>query len=371
MGVIRSKNYPLAPKDRAWDADAAEARIRKWAGGPDKENINWSKYRSCFLWFDSEDPENFTSYKFPYCDIINGKPHVVFRALAAIIAALNGARGGTNIPASDREKVYREAAKQYRRFDEEPPELKRSSQYSYERRAFPFMEVRINEEGDKHKIVGYAAVFNKMSLDLGGFREVIRPGAFKKTIQEADVRALWNHNADYVLGRTKSGTLKLEEDERGLKIEITPPDTQWAKDLITSIGRGDIDQMSFGFRPVKDRWGTEDGENIRELLEVELLDVSPVTFPAYPQTSVQVRSIFAEAGLDYEALSAAIVRAQRGIGLTNSDRDVIKTSIDILRSFIDVDEPGQGSHSSEPDKEQPQGRLKLLRRRLELIEKTL
>ncbi len=369
MAVIRSKNYPLAPKDRKWDARAAEARIREWAGGPDKDNTDWNKYKSCFLWYDEDDPENFTSYKFPYVDIIDGEPHVVFRALAAIIAVLNGARGGANIPASDKEGVYREAAKQYRRFDEEPPELKRSSQSSYERRAFPLMEVRINEEGDKPKIVGYAAVFNKMSLDLGGFREVIRPGAFKKTIQEADVRALWNHNADYVLGRTKSGTLKLEEDDKGLRIEITPPDTQWAKDLITSMRRGDVDQMSFGFRPVKDRWGTEDGENIRELLEVELFDVSPVTFPAYPQTSVQVRSIFAEAGLDYEALSAAIVRAQRGICLTNSDKEVIKTSIDILRSFID--EPRQGLHSSNEPEEGPQGRLKLLKRRLELIEKIL
>lgn len=295
MGVIASKNWPLAPKDRAWDAAAARDRIVRWAGGPDKENINWSKLRSCFLYVRSEDGEdNLTSYLFPYVDIIDGEPHVVFRALAAIIAILNGGRGGANISDSAREGVYREAAKQYRRFGEEPPELKRDWGLAIERRAFSLaqIEVRTETETELPKIVGYAAVFNEWSEPLGGggFREIIRPGAFSKSIKTADVRALWNHDPNYVLGRTKSGTLKLTEDEKGLAIEITPPNTTWAKDLLESIRRGDVDQMSFGFRTVKDRWSSENGQTIRELLEVELFDVSPVTFPAYPQTSVTVRS---------------------------------------------------------------------------------
>jgi len=122
--VISSKDWPLAPKDRAWDADAAEMRIRKWAGGPDKEKVKWSKYKSCFLWYDSDNPEDFGSYKFPYCDIIDGGPKVVFKACAAIIGAVNGARGGTKIPPADRKGVYNQAAKQYKRFDEDPPEYK-------------------------------------------------------------------------------------------------------------------------------------------------------------------------------------------------------------------------------------------------------
>jgi len=121
MPVISTKNWPLAPKDRAWDADAAEKRIRKWAGGPDKDNVSFSKYKSCFMWYDSEDPENFGSYKFPYVDIINGKPHVVFRALVAIIANVKGARNLPKIPPEDRKKVYNQAAKQYKRFGEDPP----------------------------------------------------------------------------------------------------------------------------------------------------------------------------------------------------------------------------------------------------------
>jgi uncharacterized protein len=127
--------------------------------------------------------------------------------------------------------------------------------------------------------------------DLGGFREKIAPGAFKRSLENgADVRALLNHDSNYVLGRNKSGTLFLSEDERGLKIEITPPDTQWARDLMVSMERGDIDQMSFGFYTISDDWETKDGENIRTLREVELFDVSVVTYPAYTATSANVRS---------------------------------------------------------------------------------
>jgi uncharacterized protein len=159
-----------------------------------------------------------------------------------------------------------------------------------ETRAFPISEIRV--EGDKKpKIVGYASVFNQMSEDLGGFKEVVKPGAFAKTIKESDIRALMNHDPNYVLGRKKNGTLTLAEDEHGLRISIDPPDTSYARDLCRCIERGDIDQMSFGFKTIKDDWHTEDGQNVRELRECRLLDVSCVTYPAYPQTSIAMRSL--------------------------------------------------------------------------------
>lgn len=160
-----------------------------------------------------------------------------------------------------------------------------------ERRNFPVEELRAitDDKGLRH-ITGYAAVFNSLSDDLGGFREKIDPGAFKRTIKKDDVRALKNHNTDYVIARTKSGTLKLSEDERGLKIDALPPDAGWARDLMVSIERGDIDQMSFGFMTISDRWETKGKEEIRTLEEVHLLDVSPVAFPAYPDTTVGLRS---------------------------------------------------------------------------------
>jgi hypothetical protein len=159
-----------------------------------------------------------------------------------------------------------------------------------ETRIFSFTELRVDEENKKPQIVGYAAVFDKPSEDLGGFREYVRAGCFRKTIQESDIRALFNHDVNCVLGRNKAGTLKLEEDPVGLKMEIDPPDTNWARDLMTSIKRGDIDQCSFGFKTIKDNWENKDNQNTRELLECRLFDVSVVTNPAYPQTSAYVRA---------------------------------------------------------------------------------
>ena len=171
-------------------------------------------------------------------------------------------------------------------------EEKKASPLEIERRYFPVTELRAiaDDKGLRH-ITGYAAVFDSLSDDLGGFREKIDKGAFKKTIKKDDVRALKNHNTDYVIARTKSGTLKLSEDEHGLKIEATPPDASWARDLMTSIDRGDLDSMSFGFQTISDRWETQNKEEIRTLMEVKLYDVSVVAFPAYPDTAVGLRSL--------------------------------------------------------------------------------
>lgn len=160
------------------------------------------------------------------------------------------------------------------------------------------LSVELRAKGDKQVpiIRGHAAVFNQLSEDLGGFREQIAPGAFTEAIKTDDVRALWNHNPDYVLGRNMSGTLTLAEDARGLAIEVEPPDTQWARDLVVSMQRGDINQMSFGFsvRPNGQNWAKDDaGTVVRTLTKVRLYDVSPVTYPAYPQTDVAARSLTA------------------------------------------------------------------------------
>lgn len=165
-----------------------------------------------------------------------------------------------------------------------------------ERRSFTLDNITIErrDEGKSPKIIGHAAVFNTLSGDLGGFREQIAPGAFTKAIAEDDVRALFNHDANYIIGRNKSGTLKLSEDKQGLYIEIEPPDTQVAKDLMISMERGDITQMSFAFsvRPNGQNWGEDsEGNLIRTLTDLRLFDVSPVVYPAYEETDVAVRSL--------------------------------------------------------------------------------
>jgi HK97 family phage prohead protease len=140
-------------------------------------------------------------------------------------------------------------------------------------------------------LVGHAAVFNAASVDLGGFREIVAPGAFAQSIAEDDVRALFNHEPDNILGRNRAGTLRLSEDARGLAFEIDLPDTQLARDLAVSIERGDISGNSFGFQTIEDRWQRADGGDLRTLVRVRLFDVSPVTYPAYPQTDVALRSL--------------------------------------------------------------------------------
>jgi HK97 family phage prohead protease len=179
------------------------------------------------------------------------------------------------------------------------------SDNKHERR---FVVAELRADGDKPKITGYAALFNAVT-DLGMFREQIAPGAFSASLAKPDdVRALWNHDPNIVLGRNTAGTLTLSEDERGLRIEIDPPDTQWGRDAVTSIRRGDVSQMSFGFFTHRESWDYE--QNMRTLEEVELFDVSPVTFPAYADTTVAVRSMEhgrKAAGM-HPTVAAAIVR---------------------------------------------------------------
>lgn len=146
-------------------------------------------------------------------------------------------------------------------------------------------------------LIGYGAVFNELSVDLGGWREIIMPGAFANAITGADVRALWQHNPELVLGRTTNNTLRLAEDDLGLRVEIDIPATTWAADALINLRRGDVDQMSFGFLvpPGGDTWReTDQSYWLRTLWRVEpLYEVSPVTFPAYPATSIQARNYLA------------------------------------------------------------------------------
>lgn len=150
-------------------------------------------------------------------------------------------------------------------------------------------------EGDTGppKIGGYAAVFNLRSDLLGGsFVEEIAPGAFDGVMTQ-DVRALFNHNPNYLLGRTKSGTLKLSIDSRGLLYEIDPPDTQTVRDLVmTPLARGDMTGSSFTMLVAEDEWRQEGDLIVRTIHRIaEMRDVGPVAFPAYPDATAAQRSL--------------------------------------------------------------------------------
>jgi len=139
-------------------------------------------------------------------------------------------------------------------------------------------------------VEGYASVFNSMSEDLGGFREIILPGAFKNALGD-DVRALYNHDSNYLLARTTSGTLELKEDEKGLYYRFEMPNTSYGNDLLELYRRGDLTQSSFGFTVDKDSWRMEEGQHIRYIESVSsLFDVSAVVYPAYVSSSSGLRS---------------------------------------------------------------------------------
>lgn len=161
---------------------------------------------------------------------------------------------------------------------------------------FAETEYDIRSDGDGNTLVGHAAVFNSETVIAGFFREQIAPRSFRKSIKENDIRALFNHDTNFVLGRNRAGTLRLSEDDRGLAYEIDLPDTQAARDLWTSIDRGDISQSSFAFDVVKEL-REEPNEDAGETMplytikEARLYEVSPVTFPAYEDTDVAARAM--------------------------------------------------------------------------------
>lgn len=175
------------------------------------------------------------------------------------------------------------------------------------------VEFRAASDDSGPVAAGHAAVFGRSSVNLAPswadftIHEEIDRHAFDRTVREADVVGLWNHDDMALLGRIRSGTLRLEIDERGLAYEIDLPDTTTGRDVAELLRRGDVRGSSFGFRTIKDTWfEDEDGNITRTLLEVALIDVSPVTFPAYPDTDAALRSLAAAVGHELAEVREAV-----------------------------------------------------------------
>ena len=148
-----------------------------------------------------------------------------------------------------------------------------------------------------NRLSGYAAVFGKASEDLGGFVEIVRPGAFRRALASSvDVPALYDHDTRAILGRTRSGTLRLEEDAKGLRFELEVANTGAGRDVLELVGRGDVSGASFAFTATEQRWHRDGDRLTRELLDVELLDVTITPTPAYPDTEVARRAMMAAHG---------------------------------------------------------------------------
>ena len=234
-----------------------------------------------------------------------------------------------------------------------------------ETRVFDF-DLELREEGDEMSLVGYAALFNSRSENLGGFTEVIAPGAFSRSLKSRnDVKLLWNHDTSAVLGSTRAGTLTLVEDEKGLRVDAKLPNTTHGRDARELIRRKDVTGFSFGFSiPGKggDDWNAEGTE--RTLKSVRLHEVSLTPFPAYTATNgtASVRGLdklAVRAEVDADALADALLKVEQGEEISSDDRHLLNKVIDTL------------APKAEPEAEQvvDDGFLKLKKLKADLLMK--
>lgn len=232
-------------------------------------------------------------------------------------------------------------------------------------RSFPVGNVQFRTDGDKLNFAGEAAVFNSLSEDLGGFKERIDPGAFAKTIKEANVRLLINHNPDKLLASSRGKSLRLQESDRALKVEADMAPVSYARDASILMERGDMQDMSFQFSVIKADWATEEGWDVRVLKEVRLFDVSVVTFPAYQATSAGVRSLVPQlanlTSLSREEFLGIFGEARSGKTLSRKNLDLVKAAIDALSSLAASAEPDDKETKSLTTAEERARRLALLR----------
>jgi len=389
--AIGQSDLPLADREMAWDASKAETAVRAFAGG---DKIDFAKYAKAFFYVDESAPDKFGSYKLQFADVVNGELKAVPRGIFAVAGVLSGARGGVDIPESDKSEIESKVSAYYDRMANEfddaemvaPFERAASARvgegsfvswdssggrsrgkvvkvitkgpasssegYSLEATPeFPVFQIRIyeakgngyvptdlivvhradtltiitplpaprSEEIDMEsrksrmasaerfemsteiramdtgtgelRIGGYAAQFNKEATGLS-FREVIAPGAFKRTLQSGEpVYLLVNHDTNGIpLASTSGGTLNLSEDEIGLRMEADlDPANPKAQELFSAISRGDIAKMSFAFTVAPN--GSTREEGLRTLEDVNLFEVSAVTWPAYNDTALGLRTL--------------------------------------------------------------------------------
>lgn len=223
------------------------------------------------------------------------------------------------------------------------------------RRLYFDSDLRVETRGDDGppRITGYAARFNVKSEDMGGWREVIEPGAFRDSIGKDEVVALWNHDTSKPIARTGNGSLVLEEDDKGLRMEATPDETTWAQDALKSVKAGTVYRTSFGFRiknREKDQSLSDDGR-LRTLHRVSVFDVSPVTFPAYKQTRISVRA---------ERIAALTERLESGEELRDAELRFLREALDQLQQALTDPAAESRAESGDDDSRDEQVSLELL-----------
>lgn len=326
MPVISSNLALLDERDHTWDASAAKGRIAKFAssdGSGDKDTIDWGKYQEAFFFKDSDDATNFGDYHLPFADVVDDELKAVWKGVTAAANAANGGRGASGYGdcKSEIEKYYKKFAKLFKDDTIQVPWADDRTNPAFEefQRAFGEfggverryahiggLQTRDNGDPDSlFSVSGQAIVFNRYSLDLGGFKEEIAPEAVREAMEtkDADYHLLWDHDTTLVLARNRNGTLNAEIADEGVDFWGRVAKTSYAADLRVLMDRGDVDECSFAFTvaPGGEEWRMEDdGSIVRRVTKIERLwDLTICARGAYPQThSASVRSFVAHTAIE-------------------------------------------------------------------------
>ena len=218
---------------------------------------------------------------------------------------------------------------------------------------FPELRASAKTIDEVIRISGYGSVTGKW-YPVFGFKERVASGAFEKTLQEQpDIRGMFNHNVDFLLGRTASGTMDVEENKRGLRYEIRADalDPQ-SQSVARKIGRGDVDGSSMAFFVHKEDWLEEKDKPMkRTILELELLETGPVVMPASPSTTAKIARAMQETGIDFDAIQGFVVKKRAGFGLSMAEEDQIDRTLEFLPRL--KSEPGHLTAHSDGTSDTP------------------
>ncbi len=352
MGMVAKTNWPLADRDTKWSASEANKRIVDFFTDEDG-NLDFKKYASVHFWFDSSAPDpdddgvpdRQGDYKLPFCDVIDGKVMAVPKGIYGDAAAIQGARGGVDIPKEDVADVKKAIEKYYdamaKKFDDDSIVVPWKQSRSAIRRIVPISDLRAAnpnvDEEPSGKITGHAAVYGQVANIGGWFNEIIRSGAFDGA-DLTDVPFLVNHDIDGIpLARSRrnngNSTMTLTVDEIGLAFDaqLDIDNNEKAKSFYSAVGRGDIDKMSYAFSVAEDEWsGLDTDMPTRTIVKIaKVYEISGVTFPAYVGTDIQVAS----SSQDKQALDSAralLESRQSALESEKREMELLKLKCQIL-----------------------------------------
>jgi HK97 family phage prohead protease len=321
----------LEDRDKAWDSDSAIARVRTFTNSKDKPS---AQYKKAFLYYDEEEQEDFGDYKLPIADVVDGKLVAIPRAIFSAAGAMSGSRGGVDIEDDDREKVTNVINKYYTRmanmFDDDTVEspLKSETNVMEHKLLDVSAELILKSDEEEGTFTGYASIFG--NKDLGG--DVVEQGAFVRSLRNRrakKVKMLWQHKTDMPIGVYD----KISEDGDGLKVSgRLALGTQGGRDAYELLKMGAIDGLSIGYKADPAKQHYDDRKRKRHLKEVDLMEISLVTFPMNPKATIQ-----AVKGIDRTIRDWEKFLREEG-NLTRSESKIVAKAVNnSLKNQWDVD----------------------------------